>query len=84
MEFVQAEWQDFIQCAEKHTLRESRDGYLAFENDRELQEMLPDLVCQRMLLPVEVSDTYQMPEWASAGVLRQDRRKQVIQNLLEG
>jgi hypothetical protein len=83
--FVQEEWASYLQ---KQTREHADVAYntvprLSFETDRAVQDLLPRLVRNGTLVPVEIASAAALPAWTQPAVIRNnlDRR---LQQFAEG
>jgi hypothetical protein len=85
-DFAQQQWQSSLeQTISGKKIQEVRQGYhLAFNHDAQLQDLLPALVRQGILQPVEIADKADLPAWSLPGVTLNDVRLHRFTLLLEG
>ncbi|MDR3576954.1 MAG: BREX-3 system phosphatase PglZ [Anaerolineaceae bacterium] len=86
-DFVQQQWQNSIDQSlvpSSKPLSESGSGYyLGFGRDAQLQDLVPALVRQGFLQPLEIPNRTVLPAWTYPGVTLKDTRLQRLAMLLE-
>ncbi|MEI7990334.1 MAG: BREX-3 system phosphatase PglZ, partial [Chloroflexota bacterium] len=84
-EFVQQEWKYAVtQAVSGKPIQEAGGKYhLIFEGNPHLQDLLPALIRQGSLQPVEVQEVKTIPSWAHCAVTQYDSRQQRFNTLLD-
>jgi len=84
-DFIQNQWQISVdQAISGKRIREYGSGYhLFFEREQLLQDIVPALVRQGTLKPLEILDNKGLPNWTHSGVTLTDARVNRITLLLE-
>jgi len=84
-DFVQQQWQTSVeQTFSGKQIKEAGSGYhLTFGRDPQLQDLVPALVRQGTIQPIELHDKNGLPAWTQPGVTLVDPRLHRFTSLLE-